>query len=219
MPTARTARSRSTAAEPIISPAWSPNGKELAYVSFEKQKAVVFVQTVATGERRAIADFRGSNSAPAWSPDGQTLAVTLSRDGGSQLFLIGRNGEQPAPPHHQPGDRHRGRVLAPTAAGSTSPATAAAARRSTACRPAAAAPSASPSAAATTSARRSAPTAARSPTSRRSGNAFRLATLDLSAPGAQPTMLTDTSDDEQPELRAERPAAHLRHASRKAAAC
>ena len=50
--------------QPIISPAWSPNGKELAYVSFERQKAVVFVHNVASGERRAIADFRGSNSAP-----------------------------------------------------------------------------------------------------------------------------------------------------------
>jgi TolB protein len=80
-------------AEPIISPAWSPNGKELAYVSFESQKAVVYTQDVATGNRRAIANFRGSNSAPAWSPDGQTLAVTLSRESGSQIFLIGRNGD------------------------------------------------------------------------------------------------------------------------------
>ena len=71
------------------------DGSELAYVSFEKQKAVVYVQNVATGERRSIADFRGSNSAPAWSPDGQTLAVTLSRDGGSQIFLMGRDGENP----------------------------------------------------------------------------------------------------------------------------
>ncbi|MFL6664649.1 MAG: Tol-Pal system beta propeller repeat protein TolB [Rhizobacter sp.] len=82
-------------AEPIISPAWSPDGRELAYVSFESQKAVVYTQEVATGTRRAIANFRGSNSAPAWSPDGQTLAVTLSREGGSQIFLVGRNGENP----------------------------------------------------------------------------------------------------------------------------
>src|SRR5207245_9515105 len=81
--------------EPIISPAWSPDGHELAYVSFESQKAVVYTQDVATGKRRAIANFRGSNSAPAWSPDGQTLAVTLSREGGSQIFLVGRNGEHP----------------------------------------------------------------------------------------------------------------------------
>ncbi len=75
--------------DPIISPAWSPDGRELAYVSFESQKAVVWVQDVASGQRRAIANFRGSNSAPAWSPDGRQLAVTLSRDGGSQLYVIG----------------------------------------------------------------------------------------------------------------------------------
>ncbi|URI10931.1 Tol-Pal system beta propeller repeat protein TolB [Aquincola tertiaricarbonis] len=78
--------------EPIISPAWSPDGRELAYVSFETRKAVVWVQDVASGQRRQIANFRGSNSAPAWSPDGSQLAVTLSRDGGSQLFLMGRDG-------------------------------------------------------------------------------------------------------------------------------
>lgn len=80
-------------AEPIISPSWSPDGRELAYVSFEKQKAVVIAQEVATGKRRELANFRGTNSAPTWSPDGQTLAVTLSRDGGSQIFLINRQGE------------------------------------------------------------------------------------------------------------------------------
>lgn len=78
--------------EPIISPAWSPDGRELAYVSFETRKAVVWVQEVASGQRRQIANFRGSNSAPAWSPDGSQLALTLSRDGGSQLFLMGRDG-------------------------------------------------------------------------------------------------------------------------------
>lgn len=81
--------------DPIISPAWAPNGRELAYVSFETQKPVVWVQDVASGARRKVADFRGSNSAPAWSPDGSQLAVTLSREGGSQLFLIGRNGGEP----------------------------------------------------------------------------------------------------------------------------
>jgi TolB protein len=74
--------------EPIISPTWSADGKELAYVSFETQKAVVWAQNVASGQRRMVANFRGSNSAPAFSPDGQSLAVTLSRDGGSQIFLI-----------------------------------------------------------------------------------------------------------------------------------
>ena len=78
--------------QPIISPAWSPDGKQLAYVSFESGKAVVWAQDVLTGERRAIANFRGSNSAPAWSPDGSTLAVTLSRDGISQIYLMDPSG-------------------------------------------------------------------------------------------------------------------------------
>jgi TolB protein len=79
--------------EPIISPSWSPEGRELAYVSFESQKAVVWVQDVASGKRRAVANFRGSNSAPAWSPDGRYMAVTLSREGGSQIYLMDRNGD------------------------------------------------------------------------------------------------------------------------------
>lgn len=78
--------------EPIISPTWSPDGRELAYVSFEARKAVVWAQDLSTGRRRVLADFRGSNSAPAFSPDGQQLALTLSRDGGSQLFLMRRDG-------------------------------------------------------------------------------------------------------------------------------
>lgn len=81
--------------EPIISPSWSPSGAQLAYVSFESRKPVVYVHEVASGRRRLIANFRGSNSAPAWSPDGRTLAVTLSRDGGSQLFTIDANGGEP----------------------------------------------------------------------------------------------------------------------------
>ena len=81
-----------TSVEPIISPAWSPDGRELAYVSFEAQKAVVWVQDVASGQRRSVANFRGSNSAPAWSPDGRQLVLSLSRDGGTQLFSMGRDG-------------------------------------------------------------------------------------------------------------------------------
>ena len=81
--------------EPIIFPAWAPNGTQLAYVSFESRKPVVYVHDVASGRRRLIANFRGSNSAPAWSPDGRQLAVTLTRDGSSQLYTIDANGGEP----------------------------------------------------------------------------------------------------------------------------
>ncbi|HMA08808.1 MAG TPA: Tol-Pal system beta propeller repeat protein TolB [Ramlibacter sp.] len=89
------AQSALASGEPIISPAWSASGTQLAYVSFESRKPVVYVHDVATGKRRLIANFRGSNSAPAWSPDGRTLAVTLSRDQGSQLYTIDANGGEP----------------------------------------------------------------------------------------------------------------------------
>src|SRR6267142_957039 len=78
--------------EPIISPAWSPDGRRLAYVSFEAKKPVVYVHSLQDGKRNVVANFKGSNSAPAWSPDGRTLAVTLSREGGSQIFLINPDG-------------------------------------------------------------------------------------------------------------------------------
>lgn len=86
------AQSALASTESIISPAWSASGRQLAYVSFESRKPVVYVHEIASGSRRLIANFRGSNSAPAWSPDGRTLAVTLTRDGGSQLYTIASTG-------------------------------------------------------------------------------------------------------------------------------
>ncbi len=81
--------------EPIISPAWSPDGRRLAYVSFETQKASVWVQDLSTGERKMVAAFRGSNSAPAWSPDGQRLAVALAQEGSTQLYTMPAGGGTP----------------------------------------------------------------------------------------------------------------------------
>ena len=79
--------------EPIISPSWSPDGRRLAYVSFESQKPVVYVHSLSDAQRIAVANFRGSNSAPAWSPDGRSLAVALTRDGLSQIYLISATGD------------------------------------------------------------------------------------------------------------------------------
>lgn len=89
------AQSALTSPEPIISPSWSPDGSQLAYVSFESRKPVIYSHDVATGKRRLLANFRGSNSAPAWSPDGKQLVATLSREGGSQIYAIGLNGGDP----------------------------------------------------------------------------------------------------------------------------
>lgn len=81
-----------TSREPIISPAWSPDGQRIAYVSFEAKKPVVYVHTLATGQRKIVANFTGSNSAPAWSPDGSRFAVALTRDGLSQIYIINADG-------------------------------------------------------------------------------------------------------------------------------
>lgn len=86
------AQSALASREPIISPAWSPDGGKLAYVSFEQKKPIIYVHDLASGRRHVAANFKGSNSAPAWSPDGRKLAVVLTKDGASQLYLVNADG-------------------------------------------------------------------------------------------------------------------------------
>jgi TolB protein len=75
-------------AEPLMSPAWSPDGNRLAYVSFEDKRSKVYVQNLTDGRRELLAEFTGINSAPAWSPDGTRLALTLSRDGNAEIYVM-----------------------------------------------------------------------------------------------------------------------------------
>ena len=75
-------------AQPVMSPSWSPDGKKLAYVSFESDQPRIFVQKIATGAREEIASFPGINGAPAFSPDGRNLAMTLSKDGNPEIYVV-----------------------------------------------------------------------------------------------------------------------------------
>lgn len=77
---------------PIISPRWSPDGKKIAYVSFEKKKPVIYIQNIDTGKRTLLANFRGNNSAPAWSPDSKKLAIVLTYSLNSQIYVIKADG-------------------------------------------------------------------------------------------------------------------------------
>lgn len=77
-----------TSREPIMSPCWSPDGKRIAYVSFEKNAPSIFVQTLATGAREKVSAYVGLNGAPAWSPDGTRLALTLSKDGSPDIYIL-----------------------------------------------------------------------------------------------------------------------------------
>ncbi|KTD23507.1 TolB protein [Legionella maceachernii] len=74
--------------EPIMSPVWSPDGRQIAYVSFEKKKAQIFTVSVESGKRRLLTDFVGINNAPAWSPDGRNLAVVLSKGGSPKIYSV-----------------------------------------------------------------------------------------------------------------------------------
>ncbi|MCV4263016.1 Tol-Pal system beta propeller repeat protein TolB [Pseudomonas capsici] len=74
--------------EPILSPRFAPDGKRIAYVSFEQKRPRIFVQHIDTGRREQITNFEGLNGAPAWSPDGGKLAFVLSKDGNPEVYVI-----------------------------------------------------------------------------------------------------------------------------------
>ncbi|RRQ23017.1 Tol-Pal system beta propeller repeat protein TolB [Thiohalobacter thiocyanaticus] len=74
--------------QPLMSPAWSPDARRLAYVTFEQETAEIYVQELASGERRKVASHQGINGAPAWSPDGRRLALTLSQDGNAEIYIL-----------------------------------------------------------------------------------------------------------------------------------
>ena len=73
---------------PLMSPAWSPDGQWLSYVSFESKRSAVYVQLVRTGERRQVSARAGINGAPAWSPDGKKLALTLGGSNGNPDIYV-----------------------------------------------------------------------------------------------------------------------------------
>jgi TolB protein len=79
--------------DPIVSPAWSPDGSQLAYVSFEQKKPVVYLQNLATRARTVLANEKGNNSAPAWAPSGNKLALALSKDGHTQVYTVNADGK------------------------------------------------------------------------------------------------------------------------------
>lgn len=74
--------------EPLLSPAWSPEGNRLAYVSFEDKRSKIYIQNLIDGRRDLVAEYTGINGAPAWSPDGGSLAMALSRDGNAEIYTM-----------------------------------------------------------------------------------------------------------------------------------
>ena len=80
--------------EPILSPSFAPDGRRIAYVSFEQKRPRIFVQHIDTGRREQITNFDGLNGAPAWSPDGGRLAFVLSRDGNPEIYVMDMGSRQ-----------------------------------------------------------------------------------------------------------------------------
>ena len=74
--------------DPILSPTWSPDGQEVAYVSFETSRPAIYRQNLRTCAREQLTNFQGLNNSPAWSPDGNTMALVLSKDGNPDIYLL-----------------------------------------------------------------------------------------------------------------------------------
>jgi TolB protein len=74
--------------EPVLAPSWSPDGTQIAYVSFETNRPAIYRQELATGRREQLTNFKGLNGSPAWSPDGNTMAMVLSKDGSPDIYLM-----------------------------------------------------------------------------------------------------------------------------------
>ena len=74
--------------QPLLSPTWSPDGRQVAYVSFETTRPAIFLQSLATGQREQLTDFTGLNGAPAFSPDGRQMAMVLSKDGNPEIYTL-----------------------------------------------------------------------------------------------------------------------------------
>jgi TolB protein len=74
--------------EPVLAPSWSPDGNQIAYVSFETTRPAIYRQDLVTGQREQLTNFKGLNSSPAWSPDGNTMAMVLSKDGSPDIYLM-----------------------------------------------------------------------------------------------------------------------------------
>ena len=77
-----------TSSESIISPSWSPDGKKVAYVSFETGIAKVFIQDIASGKRESVLSKNTQISSPSWSPDGKYLSLTLYQDGNAEIYIM-----------------------------------------------------------------------------------------------------------------------------------
>ena len=74
--------------EPLLSPAWSPDGRKLAYNSFERGNSSIYIQEIGTGAREVVSSTKGINGAPSFSPDGSKLALTLSYGGNPDVYVM-----------------------------------------------------------------------------------------------------------------------------------